>query len=123
MDAALSIPWDVKLAEFKRIFREVARLLNVPEFIMSRPKSGLGIDPGRWAVKDGALEPLIPLVKDVFDVGLIRRLQRKPNRRNATTFWCILSYSIWRRLFIDNESVETLLDEIDLASARSVGRR
>jgi asparagine synthase (glutamine-hydrolysing) len=113
MDAALSIPWDVKLSELKKILREVARLLRVPEFIMSRPKSGLGIDPDRWAVKDGALEPLIPLVKGVFDIDVIRRLQKKPNRCNATTFWCILNYAIWRRLFIDGEPIETLLCEIE----------
>jgi asparagine synthetase B (glutamine-hydrolysing) len=113
MDAALSISWDVKLAEPKKILRGIARLLEVPEFIMSRPKSGLGIDPDRWAVKDGALEPLIPLVKGVFDIDVIRRLQKKPNRRNATTFWCILNYVIWRRLFIDGESIETLLGEIE----------
>jgi asparagine synthetase B (glutamine-hydrolysing) len=122
MDAALSVPWDVKLAELKKILREVARLLKVPEFIMSRPKSGLGIDPDRWAVEGGVLEPLIPFLDDVFDVELIRRLQGRPNRRNATTFWCALNYSIWRRLFIDNEPVETLLDEIVESSRSPAGR-
>jgi asparagine synthetase B (glutamine-hydrolysing) len=121
MEAALSIPWEVKLAELKKVLRGVARLLNVPEFILERPKSGLGIDPDRWAVKGGPLEPLIPLIEDVFDVDELRRLQMKPNRRNATTFWSILNYSIWKRLFIHNESVETLLGELDASLDRPSG--
>jgi len=123
MDAPLSIPWDVKLAELKKVLRGVARLLDVPEFILTRPKSGLGISPDRWGVPGGPLEPLIALTRGHFDIDVIRQLQKNPKRRNAMSFWCILNYAIWKRLFIDNESVDTLLDEIVVASDRPADRR
>ena len=69
------------------------------------------------------LEPLIALTNGIFGADVIRRLQKKPNRRNATIFWCILNYSIWKRLFIDNEPVETLLDEVVVNSGRTTVKR
>ena len=48
----------------------------------------------------------------------IRELQAKPNRKNATTFWSLLNYAIWKRLFIDDEPVESLLGEIGRAPSR-----
>jgi asparagine synthase (glutamine-hydrolysing) len=116
MDGALSLSWDVKLAQMKRVLLGVARRLEVPEFILTRRKSGLGIDPDRWAVRDGALEPLIALTRGTVDIDAIRDLQKTPKRKNATTFWSLLNYAIWKRLFIEGASVEALLDEAAIPS-------
>jgi len=118
MDTAFSISWEKKLEPPKNILRQVARRLSVPEFIITRKKTGLGSSPDRWALEGGLLEPLLGLTDEMFEIEMIRRLQSKPNSRNSTVIWLIVAYSVWKRLFIDNESVEALLDKVAAQSAR-----
>ncbi len=111
LDYAYRIPWNVKLAEPKGILRGVARQLEIPESIITRPKSGFGIRRKGWAERGDIFEPLIPLASKAFDEEQIRGMQSAEPKK-AMTFWNILNYSIWKRLCINNEPVEVLLEEM-----------
>ena len=108
---AYSIPWEIKLQEPKNVLRHVARLSCIPEFIIARKKSGFGVRADAWALRGGVFDPLVPLCSKVFDVQELRHVQSKDPKKSMT-FWNMLNYSIWKRLFIYNESVEDLLDEV-----------
>jgi asparagine synthase (glutamine-hydrolysing) len=111
LDYAYSIPWEMKLKKPKNILRGVARQLQVPEFIITRQKSGFGIHSWNWADRGGIFEPLIPLASKVFDEKQIRAMQ-SGNLNKAMTFWCMLNYSIWKRLCVNNEPIDVLLDQL-----------
>ena len=111
LDYAYSLPWDMKLRRPKNILRGVARQLQIPEFIITRPKSGFGINSRGWAEKGSVFEPLVPLASRVFDEKQIRAMQSADTKR-AMTFWNILNYSVWKRLCIDNEPLEVLLEQL-----------
>jgi asparagine synthetase B (glutamine-hydrolysing) len=108
-----SMPWKLKMRRPENILRkEIARRCRIPEFIINRPKSGFGINRRDWAEKDGPFEPLVPLASKAFDQKQIRDMQSSEPKK-AMTFWNILNYSIWKRLCINNESLATLLEELD----------
>src|SRR5687768_16957306 len=104
LDTAFETPWDVKLAEPKGVLRAVARRVGVPEFIITRPKANFNAVPKTWAFPGGVLEPLVPLAAKVFDKKQIQMVQSEEPGK-AYTFWTMLNHAIWRRLFIDGESV------------------
>lgn len=106
-----TIPWSLKLEKPKNILRVVARRIGLPNFIIDRPKQSFGVSVDKWGVKGGVFEPLIPLCSKVFDLQEIRKLQSLESEK-AMTFWNILNYSIWKRLCINNEPVEVLLNEL-----------
>ena len=107
-----SIPWDLKLRNPKDVLRNVARHNNVPEFIITRPKSGFGIRKEGWAEKGEIFDSLIPVASKVFDEKQIRDMQ-SADPKKAMTFWNILNYSIWKRICINNEPIEVLLEELN----------
>jgi asparagine synthase (glutamine-hydrolysing) len=109
---AYSIPWEIKLKKPKNVLRNVARQCKIPEFIITRPKTGFGIRRKNWAERGDIFEPLVPLAKKVFDEKQIRNMQSLDPKK-AMTYWNILNYSIWKRLCINNEPVEILLDELN----------
>jgi asparagine synthetase B (glutamine-hydrolysing) len=109
-----TIPWTTKLINPKNILRGVARRLSIPEFIITRPKSGFGVNAERWAKSGGVFEPLVPLAMKVFDPEQIHCVQNI-NDRNAMTFWNILNYSVWKRLFLQNEPLTLLKSELEEA--------
>jgi len=107
-----SISWDVKLKKPKNILRNVGRQLNIPDFIITRPKSSFAIDYDIWAKKKGVFEPLVPIASKVFDEKEIRDMQSTEPKK-AMIFWNILNYSIWKRLLINNEPLDVLLEELN----------
>jgi asparagine synthase (glutamine-hydrolysing) len=111
VDYVCSLPYNIKLKEPKYVLRSVARQQQIPEFIINRPKIGFGINMRTWAEKGSIFEPLVPLASRVFDEKQIRAMQAADPRK-AMTFWNILNYSIWKRLCIDNEPVEVLLEQL-----------
>ena len=111
LDYMYSVPWEIKLGKPKNVLRQVAADLNIAEFIITRPKSALGVEPKHWAVAGGWFEPLIPLAAKCFPEKDIRELQ-STNAEKAHTFWNILNYSIWKRLMINNEPLDSLVDEL-----------
>jgi asparagine synthetase B (glutamine-hydrolysing) len=121
MDAAFSIPWEAKLAEPKAILRDVARTLGVPEFIVSRPKANFNIRGPGWALPDGVFEPLIPIAAKVLGERELRAMQAADSTR-ALTFWTMVNYAVWKRLFIDGEPLGALLEELDEATGGAARR-
>jgi asparagine synthetase B (glutamine-hydrolysing) len=111
LDRAFEAPWRVKLAEPKGVLRDVARRVGLPEFVISRKKANFNCDPSRWALPGGVLEPLVPLAADVFGENEVRRMQ-STRSRGAYTFWTMLNYAVWKRLFIDGQSVPALLSQL-----------
>ena len=108
-----SIPWKLKLSRPQnKLRKEIARRGNIPEFIVTRPKRSFGISPNRWANKGGVFEPLIPLASKIFDENEIRKMQSSEPKK-AMTSWNILNYSMWKRLCINNEPLEILLEELE----------
>lgn len=107
-----SLPWSLKVQKPKNILRCVAHQLDIPQFIINRRKSSFGIQNDIWACKGGIFEPLIPLAKKVFEEKNIRQMQ-SPDSDRAMVFWNMLNYAIWKRLCIDNESLDVLLEELN----------
>ncbi len=111
LNYAFSIPWNIKLKKPKNILRFAAQQVEIPDKIIYRQKSGFGINPELWAKKNGLFESLVPLAKNIFDEGEIRKMQASDVKK-AMIYWNILNYSIWKRLCINNEPVDALLEEI-----------
>jgi hypothetical protein len=70
-----------------------------------------GIHPDRWVKKGGVFEPLIPLASKVFDEKEIRKMQSTESKK-AMTYWNMLNYAVWKRLCINDEPLEVLLEEL-----------
>jgi len=111
INCAFSIPWEIKLKAPKYILRSVAQQLEIPEFIITRPKSSFGVLAKIWMEKGGTFEPLIPLASKVFDEKEIRKMQSSEPKKGMT-YWNMLNYSIWKRICINNEPVDVLLEEL-----------
>jgi len=108
---ALSISWAERLAEPKRILRQVAEDLGVPRFIITRKKSGFSINPARWAPRGTVFDPFIPLVGSVFPKDELLRLQ-SPEMQRAMTYWNLINYGLWKRLVVDGHPASRLKDEV-----------
>ena len=111
LDAAFSIPWEIKLKSSKHILRRVARKLDVPELLLTRPKQSFGIVTNRWAEQGGPLEPLIAIAAKVVDIKQLRGLQGT-SLSKSMTLWNLLNYAVLVRLFVRGESKQSLLDEL-----------
>jgi hypothetical protein len=118
LDRAFETPWRLKNIEPKGVLRDVARRVGLPEFIITRKKANFNSNPDRWAVPGAVLEPLVPLAASVFGEEEVRRMQA-PTWRGAYTFWTMLNYAVWKRLFIDGQSVASLLAEAAPATAEA----
>jgi asparagine synthetase B (glutamine-hydrolysing) len=111
LNYVFSIPWSLKLRKHNILAKELARQSKLPDFIINRPKSSFGIHSRQWSIKGGAFEALVPLASKVFEEKEIRKMQSY-DLKKAMTFWNILNYSIWKRLCINNEPLEFLLEEL-----------
>lgn len=109
---AYGTSWEDKLREPKWLIRETLRHLKVPEFIIHRPKSSFGLNRRGWALQGGILEPLVPLAAKVFPEREIRGLQTDAGT-DASTFWAMLNYALWKRLCVDGEPLESLQEELE----------
>ncbi len=108
-----SVPWNIKLQSHKYILSSIARKMNIPENIITRPKSSFGIQPKIWAEQGGVFEPLVSIASKVIDIHQIRSLQSS-NSHKAMTYWNIINYSIWKRVCINNEPIGVLQDELQI---------
>ncbi|MCD4663926.1 MAG: asparagine synthase C-terminal domain-containing protein [Bacteroidales bacterium] len=113
LNYAFLIPWKLKMSRPENILRKsIARQCGIPKFIINRPKLGFGIRSNAWSKKGGIFEPLVPLASKIFDEKQIRKMQSTEPKK-AMTFWNMLNYSIWKRLCINNESIDVLLEELN----------
>lgn len=112
LNAVYSLPWRLKLSDRKHQIRyEIARKAGVPEAIVTRPKNSFGIDTAYWAKSGGAFQPLAELARSVFDIKEIEKLQGGDYHKGMT-YWNVINYAIWKRIFIDNEPVNDLKAEL-----------
>jgi hypothetical protein len=112
LESAYRVDWGKKLGPPKRLIREALRLLHVPDHILNRPKLGFGVHRRGWARPDGVLQPLVCLATKFFGPAEIKALQTG-DPVDASTFWTLLNYAIWKRLCIDGESLDSLSVELD----------
>src|SRR5204863_5169851 len=103
---------DTKLREPKALMRGALRRLEVPEFIIERPKSSFGLNLGGWALKGGIFEALVPMAAKVLPEEDIRSLQSEEWPK-ASTFWAMLNYAIWKRLCVEGETLDSLQEELE----------
>jgi hypothetical protein len=89
---------------------KIARKYYVPEFILTRKK--LGFNP-ITTVPTGFFDPLIQTASKNVDIESISSLRDfNWNDKRFWTLWYLLNYSIWKRLWINDESKESLIEEI-----------
>ncbi|MBE3089009.1 MAG: hypothetical protein IMZ41_01885 [Actinobacteria bacterium] len=113
LNYVFSIPWKLKLSRPKnRLRNEIARRGNIPKFIIKRPKRSFGIYSDRWASKGGVFEPLVPIASKIINEAEIRKMQSTDSKK-AMTYWNMLNYAVWKRLCINNEPLEGLLEELE----------
>ncbi len=115
------IPLHEKFKQRKKLALDIGGHLNIPAFILSRPKSGFGIDPGRWAPPGAAFEPLLRLAYPIFPESVLRQLQ-SADYDTGMSLWNCLCYAIWKRMWIQNESAATLHEELQAGITDSVMR-
>ena len=117
VDVANSLDLKIKLKRPKYVLLKVAHNLGVPKFITHRKKSGFGINRKDWAVQDGPLHVLRPLIAKVFDEHKLDHIQ-STDPQKAMLYWNVINYALWKRICVDGESKETLLKELQHAINR-----
>lgn len=115
---SLSLPPELKYKERKHLARELAKEIGVPPEFIHRPKSSMGLWPDVWAVKGGIFDVYRTLCLDHFEQKDIEE-QQSPQKARAFTFWNMINYSIWKKLFIEGISPETIKDRIRHEMERS----
>jgi len=110
VDFCFTIPWSLKLRKPKYIIRRAALELEVPKFIISRKKSGFGLEPyvNLWATPRGVFAPLLRICREYFANDEIQKLQTGDPIK-AATLWSVIVYSIWRKIMIENVPVPDLI--------------
>lgn len=110
VDFCFTIPWSLKLKKPKYIIRCAALELKAPEFIITRRKSGFGLEPyvNLWATPGGIFTPLLKICGEYFTDDEIRELQTS-NQTKAATLWSMIVYSIWKKIMIENVPVSKLI--------------
>ena len=119
---AYSLPIGLRAASHKHVLTEVNAQLGVPPFISTRPKQAFSLAIARWATPQGALAPLVPLAATIIPTRDILKMQSSEPAR-AYTYWNILNYAIWKRLWINGESLDALLAELEDSSPTAAASR
>jgi hypothetical protein len=107
-----SLPANIKYKKYKHVLKEVANYCSIPDFIKNRKKLGLNPLTNLGLLREKVFEPLIPIASKVFDELQIRKVKPLDWGFKFWTLWNILNYSIWKRLLINNEPKEVLLEEL-----------
>ena len=117
---AFDIPWHMKLQRPENVVRKsVASHLGVPEFIVSRRKTGFGIKRSDWATEGSVFDPLASLAEKVMDPALIREM-RVESPAKAMLFWNMINYALWKRICINGERLDSLRSELQEAAERAL---
>jgi asparagine synthetase B (glutamine-hydrolysing) len=106
---AMTIPWSIKLGATENVIRKsMAKEVGVPDFILNRRKAGFGIRRDDWALEGGVFDPLARLASDIVGEKEVRALRcREP--RKAMLFWNLLNYALWKRICVDGESQQDII--------------
>jgi len=111
VDYITSVPWEMKLKEPKYFVRALLRSEGTPESFITRPKMSFGFPYRYWALPDTMFQPVVDMAASAFDRDWLRSLQTLEAGR-AMVLWNILSLYLWRRMFIEGASHESLTQEI-----------
>lgn len=111
IDNSLLIPWSDKLKEPKRVLRDVARGLDIPETIINKPKMGFSASYESWSRENSPLDPLIHLAAKEFDINEMKSMQTGDHRQ-AKTLWNMINYGLWKRICINNEPIDQIKSEL-----------
>jgi len=112
VDYFFSIPENIKYESYKHVLKEVASYSGIPSFIIDRKKLGLNPLTNLALIRKIVFKPLISLASKIIDEKQIRKVQPTDWGPEFWTLWNILNYSIWKRLWINNEPKEILLEEL-----------
>jgi asparagine synthetase B (glutamine-hydrolysing) len=110
--SAFSMSWNYKMKYPKHAVKEIARHSGVPEFIITRPKSGFGIQNQGWISDDGPLGPLIDLTAEL-DNGLKIHAIDCRDAGSRMIRWNILNFVLWKAMMIDNLSPGELTKRLE----------
>jgi len=105
-----SIPSNIAYKTYKYLLKQVAFYCGLPSFLINRRKLGFNPLTNLDVFMKYAFEPIIPLASKEFSD--VRKIKPLDQGYDFWTLWNILNYSIWKRLMIDNQSVESLLEEL-----------
>jgi asparagine synthase (glutamine-hydrolysing) len=111
VEMCASIPGELKLSGFttKAIFRTAMRGI-LPDVILNRGKQGYSLPIKNWLrleLREFLIDTLESsvIVRDLFDLGFIRRLIEEHHARRANhnhVLWGLLNVALWHRLFISS---------------------
>lgn len=111
MKLAFRYDWESKMGQPKKMLRDAAKIIGIPEYIIDRPKLGFLVKRRSWALPGGAFEPLADMVSDAVPRETLRELQRD-DAHMAHTFWNLVTYGLWKRISVNGESAEDLKAEL-----------
>jgi len=107
-----SIPSDIAYKSYKYVLKQAAFYCGLPSFLANRKKLGFNPLTHLDVFVKNAFEPIMPLASKEFTD--IRKIKLLDQGYDFWTVWNVLNYSIWKRLMIDNQSTENLLDELNV---------
>jgi len=107
-----SLPENIKYESYKHVLKEVASYSGIPSFIIHRKKLGLNPLTNLALIRKKVFDPLISVASKIIDEKQIRKVQPTDWGPEFWTLWNILNYSIWKRIWINNEPKEILLEEL-----------
>lgn len=107
----MTIPWEVKLREPKRLVRAALRNLGIPETLIVRPKLSFGFPQRFWAPKGALFQPVVDMAMHVHEPRVLELLQTEEGGASMV-LWCLLNQFLWTQLFEAGRSVEDLSGEI-----------
>ncbi len=119
----MSIPWELKAKEPKRLLKDVAEALGLPREVIERPKRSFGFPTKYWAGEGGLFQPLVDMAGKAFDREALKSLQGSDPAR-AMTLWGYINVYLWKRMFEDGDTLEAILGEMNQRrkqSRRKVG--
>ena len=84
---------------------------GIPEDLVTRPKLSFGFPCRYWALPGTLFQPIVDMAGKMFGKSVLRSLQTGDSDR-AMLLWNLLNLYLWRELFIENSSPESLIVEI-----------
>jgi asparagine synthetase B (glutamine-hydrolysing) len=106
---AFNIPKEIKFKTPRYILENLARAIDIPDLIIERKK--LGFNP-ITSVPEGFFDPFDKVIEDEFKRGRALKMFTEWGSGDFWTYWTILNYSIWKKLWINDVSRESLIEDL-----------
>ncbi|MDF1544727.1 MAG: asparagine synthase-related protein [bacterium] len=121
IDHVNGIPWNQKLIEPKFLIREILRANRFKEEFISRPKRSFGFPANFWALPGKLFQPLVEMVSEKFDRGMLNRLQ-KADMSHAMLLWNLINVYLFETLVIKDADQVAFGDDL-LSRYRKMNER